>query len=55
MRGFVVWETAYSPIASTAKYFQRFKISKYLQNTACISFELKILKKVEKSNVQILS
>ena len=34
-----VWETSYSPAVSSAKYFQGFKILKYLQNTVCMSFD----------------
>ena len=33
---FLAWE--FLPFVSTAKYFQRFKILRYYQNTACISF-----------------
>ena len=35
-----VSKTSNSPTASTTKYFQRFKILKYLQNRACMSFDL---------------
>ena len=32
--------TPYSPTVFTAKYFQRFKILKYLQNEVCLRFDL---------------
>ena len=37
---YVVWETPYLPTVSAAKFFQGFKILKYLQNTVCMSFDL---------------
>ena len=35
-----IWDTPRSLTVSTVKYFQRFKILQYFQNTACMSFRL---------------
>ena len=35
-----IWDTPHSLTVSTVKYFQRFKILQYFQNTSCMSFRL---------------